>query len=365
MKKLHIHSDNSEWFGSENMPGVFMNELKDEYEISFSYRFSKEYERGLKKWVKDLPVLYPLNFLTSYFYNIPTPFKIFRYPAMTQEMVALKKVLDKVRPDILHINNGGYPGATSCNSAAIVGGLLGIPKITYMINSTTRNLIWERPITQAVVNSVDTFITASEKLRNKSKFLSKDRNKEMIPQNFSIIPNTVLPQKTIPPFLVKYCLNIEDDFFFLFIGRGEKRKGINILNSVSSSLNAKVIFKIEGKLRGYKWFDIDDHSLINACDCLVVPSLRDEDFPNVILIAMMYGKPVIASRIGGIPEMVQDNKTGILVSPGDKLDLFIAMNSLLEKPVLGELMGIEAKGRYYNMYSRDLILKKYKGLWDD
>lgn len=57
------------------------------------------------------------------------------------------------------------------------------------------------------------------------------------------------------------------------------------------------------------------------------------------------GRPVIASRIGGLPDIVVDGETGLLVDPGDELVLRQSMRHLLDDPVLRERMGVRAKQR--------------------
>lgn len=63
---------------------------------------------------------------------------------------------------------------------------------------------------------------------------------------------------------------------------------------------------------------------------LVCPSLWNEPFGRVILDAYKSGLPVIASRIGALPEIVQEGKTGILVNPGVSDELKNAMNCFLD-----------------------------------
>jgi glycosyltransferase involved in cell wall biosynthesis len=67
---------------------------------------------------------------------------------------------------------------------------------------------------------------------------------------------------------------------------------------------------------------------IGACDCLVLPSLT-EGYPNVLVEALASGRPVIASRVGGIPEIVTDGRNGLLVPPGEAAPLRLAMERML------------------------------------
>jgi glycosyltransferase involved in cell wall biosynthesis len=69
-------------------------------------------------------------------------------------------------------------------------------------------------------------------------------------------------------------------------------------------------------------------------DILVVPSIWPENSPLVIREAFLAGVPVIASRIGGIPETVSDNVNGLLVEPGDVADLARALRRTIDEPEL-------------------------------
>ncbi|MEP6775181.1 MAG: glycosyltransferase [Chloroflexota bacterium] len=73
--------------------------------------------------------------------------------------------------------------------------------------------------------------------------------------------------------------------------------------------------------------------LLGAMDIFVLPSLN-EALPIVILEAMAVGLPVVATRVGGVPEIVQDGATGLLVAPGDEAALLTALNRLAEDSAL-------------------------------
>ncbi|HHX40642.1 MAG TPA: glycosyltransferase family 4 protein [Armatimonadetes bacterium] len=78
--------------------------------------------------------------------------------------------------------------------------------------------------------------------------------------------------------------------------------------------------------------------LFGAADLFVLPTLGDT-FAQVVLEAMASGLPVVASRVGAIPELVVDGETGFLVPPGDADALAQAVNTLLEESRLRERMG--------------------------
>jgi glycosyltransferase involved in cell wall biosynthesis len=85
-------------------------------------------------------------------------------------------------------------------------------------------------------------------------------------------------------------------------------------------------------------------ALIRGCDVLVVPS-RDEVTPMVILEAMAAGKPVIASRTCGIPEMIVDGETGLLFETGNAPQLASLLGQLGRDPDLRRELGANARQR--------------------
>lgn len=84
---------------------------------------------------------------------------------------------------------------------------------------------------------------------------------------------------------------------------------------------------------------------------LILCSEWFEGFPMVIAEAMLYGKAVIASRIGGIPEIVEDGRTGLLFTPGDVDDLMEKVRYLWQRPSLCRQMGETGREKALHEYS--------------
>lgn len=83
--------------------------------------------------------------------------------------------------------------------------------------------------------------------------------------------------------------------------------------------------------------------MVRDAMCVVMPSIWFENFPYTILEAFALGKPVIASRIGGMPETVKDGETGLLFEPGDAIALSRHIEYLQENPSEVERMGRRAR----------------------
>jgi len=89
-----------------------------------------------------------------------------------------------------------------------------------------------------------------------------------------------------------------------------------------------------GRVRFVGWVDAERLApLYAAAECLVLPSLS-EGFPTVVGEAMACGLPVVASRVGGVAELVAEGRTGWLVPPGDDHALWSALSSALADPAL-------------------------------
>ncbi len=86
----------------------------------------------------------------------------------------------------------------------------------------------------------------------------------------------------------------------------------------------------------------DAFGLLGTADIAVVPSIWEEAFGLAALEPMVWGVPVIASRIGGLPEVIADGATGLLVPPGDVDALARALQHLLEDPAARRILGKQA-----------------------
>jgi len=99
-------------------------------------------------------------------------------------------------------------------------------------------------------------------------------------------------------------------------------------------------------------------------DLVVMPS-RSEGLPNAILEAMAAGRPVVASAVGGIPEVVQDGVTGVLVPPADPAALARAIEALADDPRRADALGIAARAAAESTFSFDRMVQACEQLYLD
>ena len=97
--------------------------------------------------------------------------------------------------------------------------------------------------------------------------------------------------------------------------------------------------------------DVEDpRPLYAAFDITVVPSVQPEPFGCVVMESMAAGTPVIGSRIGGIPEQIVDERTGLLFAPGDEVDLARALERVMSDERLRLDMGLKSRQHFIEMF---------------
>lgn len=98
----------------------------------------------------------------------------------------------------------------------------------------------------------------------------------------------------------------------------------------------------------YRWADI-----------VLVPTIAQEGLSRTSVEAMAAGRPVIGSRIGGLPETISDWATGFLTNPGDALDLAEKIEILLDNPDLRRRMGNTGRQRFEKDFTWPVVIERY------
>jgi glycosyltransferase involved in cell wall biosynthesis len=105
---------------------------------------------------------------------------------------------------------------------------------------------------------------------------------------------------------------------------------------------------------------IEDY--LQAADVGLITS-ETESFCLSILEAMCFACPSVATNVGGIPEVIEDNATGLLAPPGDADALARAVEGLILDPVRRAKLGQAAKARAREMFSAAVIVPRYEALY--
>ncbi|OGQ98724.1 MAG: hypothetical protein A2505_02065 [Deltaproteobacteria bacterium RIFOXYD12_FULL_55_16] len=176
---------------------------------------------------------------------------------------------------------------------------------------------------------------------------------------------------------IEFQPNYSDRGYALYFGRLSREKGIETLLAAHLSGATDLPLKIVGtgplleslkarfskaEFLGYKSGE-ELRELVRNAAFVVVPSEWYENCSMVVLEAMAFGKPVIGSRIGGIPEQVEDGRTGFLFTMGKTTELAAKMVLLAENPELRITMGKAARQKVEKEYSlarhNEELLKNY------
>ncbi len=110
------------------------------------------------------------------------------------------------------------------------------------------------------------------------------------------------------------------------------------------------------------WIEAPWKSLVQS-DVFILPS-DTEGMPLSIIEAMALGLPCIATEVGGIPELIDDGKTGFLIQPGSTAELVDRLNILIAHPEHCHEMGLAAKKRYETYFTKDSFVKGVVGVID-
>ena len=123
--------------------------------------------------------------------------------------------------------------------------------------------------------------------------------------------------------------------FFIIVGEGPMR------HQIQEEIQ-KLSFKDSIRLAGFRE---DIPNILASLDLLVHPSYANEGVPQVVLQAMSMGKPVVASNIGGINEVVQNEETGLLIPPRNPMQLAAGIVRLLQHKDMRKRMGQNGRNR--------------------
>jgi glycosyltransferase involved in cell wall biosynthesis len=241
--------------------------------------------------------------------------------------------------------------------------MTGLPWIAYSHGWTSENLKVEayNLVDKLMVRFADRIVPVSENLAKRLRLSSKLREKtKVIPNAADLIDIT----QEFPDMRGRYGVK-GDEILLGIVGRLSPEKGhrffIEAFKTITSCVpNVKALIVGEGQERDAITKAIRQHALEekillagyqsevspfhHSFDILVLPSLS-EGMPNAALEAMMFAKPVIASRVGGIPEVVLDGLTGILVPDQNPSALAEALLDLIFDERKRSLMGNAGKER--------------------
>lgn len=156
-----------------------------------------------------------------------------------------------------------------------------------------------------------------------------------------------------PLMLLHACRMLPDDFRVLVVGEGGLRDSVTDY-AQRNGLASKLVLLGERE---------DVPEILAASDIFVLPS-NWEGLPLTIIEAMMAGLPIAATRVGGVPELVEDGVTGYLVPPQNAHALGEAIGKLLADSGLRQRMGKAGRRRALEQFSLDRMLRETQAVYE-
>ncbi len=244
--------------------------------------------------------------------------------------------------------------------------LTGIPIVSTFFGAELR---WKSPLRRALLRRAvagsDAITAISSDTAAELRALVPGANAEVIPFGGVVVPPSGSASEVRG-----------DRFRLLFLGRLVERKGVPVLLEALRSLGPGVELDVVGdgpmraaleakvfalgvgeRVRFHGFVSAEEKArLLSGCDALVLPAVTDakgdtEGLGVVLLEAMALGKPVVASRVGGIVDVVEHERNGLLCAPGDASELARAVERLRAAPALRERLGAAARDTVVQRFS--------------
>lgn len=298
-----------------------------------------------------------------------------RYPVNMLLFLHFLNYLRKNRPEILFINNGGYPGGDACRmaaAAAVVRGKIHIVHIIHNMAIPPRKLFlpleW---IIDRIVERGGCFVAVSDAVAKSLRQLRK------LKVNAVIISNGL---RIAPPPSSPLCGNPLEFLQVGYLGKVKNQKfSIRALGILAQQgfKNIRITFAGKEAEKGYlheltelaqqlgvidqvrfTGFVKDIEGLYRQHDAILLTSTV-EGMPMCILEAMRAGRAVIATAVGGVPELLDHAQTGYLLSGPDPEELAEIWKQLLENPDTLRRMGARAYQRFVEKFTLDAQADRY------
>jgi glycosyltransferase involved in cell wall biosynthesis len=310
--------------------------------------------------------------------------------SLSNDWDALKELIaicTSERPDVLHLNSSKVGGL-----GALAGRIAGIPRIIFTAHGWP---FWEkRSVAALFFIRIVSWVTVL--LTHKTICVS-EYDAQNISWMLGIKQKIVVIQNGIPLFPLRARVQARNTLFspeiqrqhaddLWLVSQGELHKNKNYISAISAVMqyNAtherKIFYSIIGEgerkieIENYitkhaqqqavqmLGFVADGRQYLSAFDGFFLPSIK-EGMPYVILESALAKLPVVASNVGGIPEIITDHKTGLLVNPVHVTEMASALALLVEDADLRFALSAQLYDRIATNYSLDRMVDKTIALY--
>ena len=266
------------------------------------------------------------------------PIKNLKNPSFAV-LSSLKSLVDRDSYDIVHAFN--VPSAYAMKYAKGKKKILSI----HGVFSEQVNSLHSKSVSSLAKSAESQVLQWPDKLTTDSKATQKLYN-EKFDINFEYLPS---PLDTSMFENIGSVEKIQNQV--AYVGRDSHEKGIDILKAAESKINGNVVYCTDRS-----WDEA--MKIIKSSSIVVVPS-RMESLPTTVKEAFYLNVPVIGTDVGGIPELIKNNETGIIVPPENPSKLAQAINELLSDKEKAEKLATNGNIFVKNNMTWDVIFPKY------
>jgi glycosyltransferase involved in cell wall biosynthesis len=219
--------------------------------------------------------------------------------------------------------------------------------------------------------SIDAFVTPSEYMKRVLIKYGADRNKILQLNNFVRISEIKTSAKPKQKYILFFGRLTRSKGIFTLLDLARRIPGIKIIaaGNFDEDVDKRLAYRFikNGNIRNFEFTgfkrDKDLKDMIHTSEFVVVPSEWEENQPYSVLESYALGKPVVASNIGGIREIVRSGETGLLFKTGDARDFESKVLKLWGKPELIRKMGKNARKFVAGQFNGELHYSKLNQIY--
>lgn len=315
---------------------------------------------------------------------------LLRYIFLAWNVISLRSVLNSVGADVLMVVNGGYPGGDSCRAAAISWGLFAERgSSVHNFHNLVHRSAWHTRlqdwfVDKFVAKFTGSFVTVSDASARSMQLRPMIATKSDVRYIHNGYAPSIHGGQARPVLRTELGIGA-DTPLCLMLGTYEPRKGHEflldafklVLEQVPDAHLAVCGFgfpeemghvqscvaqrRLEGSVHLMD-FRRDLENLLASADILVVASQAFESFGYTSVEAMAHRIPVVATDVGGVPEVVVSGEGGFCISKDDTAGFAQAIVRLLKDPALRIAQGELGYARYRAHFSSRVMAEKYADL---
>lgn len=345
--RVIAYTDSQGIGGAEMSLGHLVATASSEFEITL-VGVSAEVVNAIAQQRPDLPkIILPASGINSF--------------------LAHYRTFQRLQPHIIHCNLcSPWAGATGLTAALLLPNVR-VLQVNQLPLRTTHLPLWLR--TRMLSLRVDAQVAVGvASARRMEDFFALGRDSVLS------IPNGVPDLTPVPPLP-----STSDLITVASVGRLDAMKGHDVLiRAIAQIDNVNAFILGDGNLRqtltelahqlGVSdrvrfdgWVD-QTRTTLADCDVFVMPS-RSEGFPLAMVEAMLAARPIIATRVGSMPEAIIDGQTGLLIEKNDVDGLVTALRALRDRPTLRHQLGRQARDRALAHFTVQAMTAQYETLW--